>query len=86
MSDSEEKQLLEEQAAEAIKEEKKAAPKVYFSKVSKFNSLNLEKNNGSLKDIFRKEVENQRISSQQKRKRRYVSVLLWLHKLTPLRV
>ena len=43
MSDSEEKQLLEEQAAEAIKEEKKAAPKVYFSKVSKFNSLNLEK-------------------------------------------
>ena len=30
MSDTEEKQLLEEQAAEAIKEEKKAAPKVYF--------------------------------------------------------
>ena len=49
MSDTEEQQLLEEQAAEAIKEEKKAAPKVFFPKNFRKKS---RKNFSKIKIVF----------------------------------
>ena len=65
MSDTEQLTNIEEAAAEAKKEEKKAAPKV----IPRFFYMSFYIN-----AKFRREAENQKIRSQQRRKNQRLSV------------